>query len=1385
MFASIVKSIKSIAKGPRVILAENIARVLSEHFVLDPADIQSCLLKDARIVLKNTQLRARRYRSDSEPNTVVSVKGDVEEVVFSWRWSLISGSSTSGVAEQSSYTSGGGMVQDVVLTIRGVKVQIGLDAWETLDEAEQEALVENHESASMNDDSEKNEPGDGTSVKEKEGFVQQYVKQVVDHLVLEIEDFEFTIQARSGPYVIITGEDLKLGTMSSAKLAKENEGSKTKARILCQRISIRSFFVNVRSGESEKPSPLIEPFGYAASVIRFSGERFQGGILSGLEIVGLPTLPNISAGEEEGRTDEGILFHIGLPQIQALSTLGTMLVPPSSCSAESTSSEELKGHDGSQSIVDQKRDVEEGGKSTVFNLPLPALTIVLPPSGPDMIPTKITLPRAILLYRADGKVFRIEGREGIKDNGTSLVTLASGGKWSVNFVKKVFDLDKCGGGCKISISDETVMRLSSIITSLSSADDITNLTDAWEGTKSLPADQIQKVTSSESWSISTGCLILRLTGGDNKWLEANVARSSANLSPGMDKLTKVSVGECTVRSSFDNSTAITVPPFTLLLGTLHISDTVEAAVGSVEDALQIRDFLLSFLQPFEQSNKFENKNIVHPGSGIQALPCVVKIDQLKLVVREPDMNIDLKRLCGEGTLFSCESATYTTSQSKVESQNFHLKCDLNSDVHMKIGTISSLVIPGVIALDEPVVDTSILYRREGMLVDMDKVRGTFERPHSQQTRDGTNSSNISIPFPIHLDLKLLILKEAGETVLIGMKNISMSVNQSGSTFVLECREDMRIRLKQSPNVSIDATMGKLSLQLQDDNGYFRPKQIQLSGAVLGPCSPSCGKLSIVVPRAYQEDGRKLSFEKNIDISFDSAKVFDNLRPLFDSIVRPQEGDPSDAFPFPVEIPGMNISTSEPPSKIEIGNTSAIRSNIFFGQVRAIVQNTISFSMKGLKADIMSRSLNVDCVESLTLPGIMTFSKPFLNLNLKLEREVLHIKILTPIHASMLSRSTGTVQLQKVPPTQQNNIDIPFQIKVRVAKASLKTLRKGDETCIQMGEIALDISPTIVPSQDLISGEVKKGTQISLEMENIKHDLFQAQNIHTSLILELQDLETLHQLQVSLDSPRVTAGFSTIDWSSLFNETGPNDKVQQKALKMPFAKVVSTSIFVSYKGAIVASQATVAVPEFKGNSFTTIDDLSTYYSNTVLKRIPGFLANVEVLGSNVADGTFATIGRVALGASSVTTAGVGSIVGTAVADGVKGAISAGKSARNVATDDAYKFGDISRGIVRGLSQATKKGAQSRGSCGSDYVPGDFTVGAVEAIGEYGEKNSRKLASAGASGVGATIGLALAGPLGFVVGSYLGSKAVGDGNGESQSNSKTFYCRFVNNANINFL
>jgi len=1057
MFSSIARSIKSIAKGPRAVLAENIARALSEHFVLDPADIESSLLTDARIVLKNTKLRPRRYRSDNVPQTVVSVNGIVEEVEFSWRWSFSGGSSATANSTTGS-SSGSGVVQDVVLAIRGIKTHIVLDGWDTLDKEEQ-ALVENFESASVDGNEEQHAFNDGTSLKEKEGFVQKYVKQIVDNLTLKLDDFEFTLKIRNGPSMIVAGKDLELGTLSSAVGAEGNIGSST---ILSQRISIGSFFVNTMDAKSGECSPLIEPFGYAASVIRHSGERFKGGILSGLQVLGLP-----ECSEDDDRTDEGILFHIGISQIQVLSALGVMLVPSKSYSTESALSEEFEG-----------KTAKVNGESSTFNLSLPALTIVLPPSGPENVHTKITLPRATVLYRADGQVFQIEGNEGIKDNGKSLVDFASGGKWSVDFVNKIFDLDKDGEGCKIFVSDKTLTRIYSSVTSLSSTNEIANLKDAWEGSEGVAGVTIESETSN-TWSISTGNITVQLAGTGNHWIETNVTHLHMQFSGAVNELTEAKFGECTVKSSFDRAAAIVVPSFSRVSGMFRISDTIEAAVTSVDKALQIQDFLLSFFQSSEKSN-----------------------------------------------------------------------------------------------------------------------------------------------------------------------------------------------------------------------------------------------------------------------------------------------EPFDTFPFPIEILAMKISASNPPATINIGCTSAIGSDIRCEEINCIVRDTISFSMKRLLGNMISRSLSIDCVESLELPGTAALSKQLLNTNLNFEREVLHVNIPTTLHATMLLKNTPG----KMSSTQQNRISIPFQIRVSVPKATLKTLRIEDKSCIQMEGITFDIAPATLPSQDLLSGEAQEGAKVSLGIENIEHEMFQAKKLQASLMLEDQSLETLHQVKLSINSTGVGAGYSSNEWSSLFIGQRPIDGVKQKVMKMPFAKVARTSISISYQGSVVDGNATVAIPDFEGNALTTSNDLSTHYVNAVIQRIPDLLTNVNILGTNVVDGAFANMGKLALGARNVSTAGVGSVIGTATSDGVKAAIASGKSARNVTQDDSYQFGDITRGIFSGIRHATKKGAQSRGSDGSDYVPGDFTVGTAKALGNYGENNSRKLASAGASGAAATVGFAVAGPLGLLAGSYIGGRMVGGGNGEQQQASQ---------------
>ena len=1872
MFSSFTKSMKSLAKGPRAVLAENIAQALAEHFVLDPEDIESSLLKDARIVLKNTSLRQRRYRTPDAPNAVISVDGVVEEVIFSWRWSLTGGGKASSSQESSSgYATGGGMVQDAMLTIKGLKVRIGLEAFDDLDEEEQQRFIcESLESTSIHE-SKGSSAKDEASKSQKEGYVQKYMQQIVDHLTLKIEDFEFIIQPANGPSITIGGNGIELGTLASAKMpANKDEEGATTTTVLSQKLLIRSFSIHASDGKSEENYPLIEPFGYAVSVTRLSGMRFQGGILSGLEIIGLQppevrdVRTNVHTSIGDSQTNEGIVFHVGRLQIQALSAIGMLLAPASDPAVVSSPSS------------DDKDDAKKCSSSTVFNLPLPALTLVLPASEPNANATKITLSTATVVYRTDGKVFNIMGLGGIKDNGEPLISLADGGKWFVDFVNKSFVLEDASsdGGSTINVSDEAVMRISSCVAALLASDEVLKLQNAWEGQESAVAVQDQDLKS-ESWSISTGAMTLRLTS-DTKWLEATIAHFRTVLSLGVHGYTptEAKVGGIVIRTSSSNTTIVTAPPFSLLSDVLLVPGTIEASVESVDKALEIKDFLLSFL---EMTKSEQGSPAADSSSGIQALPFAVQLECVKCSVQDRDVDVYLKDVLGVGISFKCDDVIVRAERLKVElhksnvtfpripsreDQNsadsmslgfssdrvlisFHdtpdhanitgvvrstsvktnvsilgsslqiklmekiylrmedskggwvdglidvsevslilddllhpqslecaganitsssfgvmkisvpplllsptnegstirigqmkndavdvelgsidiieqaqemftavlgesaenkgtsdasfsvpfpiqiprinlsvgdpfvkvnmesvavayddiniesIKCKgpndtsctlrsinlklgmaiavqigkiediiiphiarfaepienavivyndnslsmeldsvkvqmlknilgdnnppngddgegfeipfpvnvniknfnlssvptedmslqaagikmkiesidglvnidtndvmsirvvhknewlqcslyptfialpktlttviamtcggvsvdncslglvqatlppctllpendcvvanealvvkiessevlqklqgfvsstssqiekksseqspastpfpiaftlskmdlsiqdppmqligttislkdflfkcasvsckevsgmsasiqdvegnlLGSNVHVKVGRLSSLVIPGVFTLHTPVEDTSIVYKgEEGVLIDVNTVRGTFERPKTRKVQDSSEEhSSVSIPFPIQFNMKSLGLKDLDSHLVIAINNIGFSVSQTGSIYSLKTREGIPMRLKRSPDEWINAKLGSISLLLVQDNGYFKPHEMQFSGGTIGPCSPSCGELSIEIPPMQKDPGSlSLSFQSNMSMTVDSVDIFEKLRPLFESIVGPQdESSTFDKFPFPVQIPGIKIFVSKTLLRIQIGSISAFESSVNIEHVHAINRvhvDSISTSMtcmKALRVNILTKRLEVSCVESLTTP-VFALSKQLVKLGLSFENGVLAINIPSPIYLDMLPRGANTQQ--GAPRSQENDIDIPFPLKLAIAEVNVNTLISGSKSCVKMQQISCDIVPKVLPGQDLLSAEVKKGAQIAIMVRAVEHQLFQASNIRASLLIGLDDMETCNELNVSLTSVQVTAGFSSIDWTSMFDKTASENNTKEKSVKTPFANITGFSLSIAYKGIVVASGATVAVPNFGGDAFTTSHDLTSYYTNVVLKRAPGFLTNAEVLGTNVIDSTFANAGRVAmLGTSSLAGAGFGSVVGTVVADGLKGAISAGKTSRNADTADGYQFGDISRGLVRGLSQATKNGAESRGG-GDGYVPGDFTVGAATAAADYTGRNKGKLASAGGAGMGSMVGMAVAGPLGFVVGSYLGGK-----------------------------
>ena len=101
--------------GPKAILSSAISNALAEFFVVDATTIESNLVSDAKISLKNVQLREQVHRlpvNSVGKSTKITITGTVESVEFRWAW-VVSGSTES-------------WVKDALLTIRGAKFKAAL-----------------------------------------------------------------------------------------------------------------------------------------------------------------------------------------------------------------------------------------------------------------------------------------------------------------------------------------------------------------------------------------------------------------------------------------------------------------------------------------------------------------------------------------------------------------------------------------------------------------------------------------------------------------------------------------------------------------------------------------------------------------------------------------------------------------------------------------------------------------------------------------------------------------------------------------------------------------------------------------------------------------------------------------------------------------------------------------------------------------------------------------------------------------------------------------------------------------------------------------------------------------------------------------------------------
>lgn len=390
-----------MVNGPKRILSSAIANALGEYFDVDATSIEANLIKDARIVLKHVALKKQTscVPINSVGNsTVITVTGSVEEVSFTWAWSV-------GGSDQQ-------WIRDAVLTITGAKFACHLEHDEVHD-ADATKITDDKHRDSLSDFSFVNPAKiDADAQKEikKEpggivGYVARQVKMVIDMLTLKMVGFELRIvlppslvpedknvELSDGSRSIVIGAD-ELELLSLGRDDTPSTSDVTMS-VLQQRLSLRSFVTSIVLNDNDENTiehPILEPFSYCTDVKRV-GERF-GGFLTGLDVKGV--VESVQSIADSLRSTSGLTLHLGNVQTETIMQLGMLVLPPPSKSVES----ERYASSKSSTTVTDSVSVSD---SSSFTFPLPSVSLVLYED------TRFVVTDIIMRYKADGSVCSIE-----------------------------------------------------------------------------------------------------------------------------------------------------------------------------------------------------------------------------------------------------------------------------------------------------------------------------------------------------------------------------------------------------------------------------------------------------------------------------------------------------------------------------------------------------------------------------------------------------------------------------------------------------------------------------------------------------------------------------------------------------------------------------------------------------------------------------------------------------------------------------------------------------------------------------------------------------------------------------------------------------------------
>jgi hypothetical protein len=619
----------------------------------------------------------------------------------------------------------------------------------------------------------------------------------------------------------------------------------------------------------------------------------------------------------------------------------------------------------------------------------------------------------------------------------------------------------------------------------------------------------------------------------------------------------------------------------------------------------------------------------------------------------------------------------------------------------------------------------------------------------------------AIPFPVQLIVQDVDIR------VVGNNAISARVSQINAIAVpvkkalsIENASPVSIRVQTSDAVWIDGRVNGLTALISPCDAYS--SNVTCAGILLGPSS--MGHISVEVPPFSMNEELEISVNGTVGVVLQSTEVVERLQKFASClVVNPQSSPPAHGT-LKAILPKVKVEImAEPRVRAIFDSVRINHNNLSIEKLVISDPSGMAACLSGITATVAPQiSGGVKWIEKLIVPNAFRLSKPTgLTTFSFTAANLLHIN-LTSLHLVLLEASTQT---------SKGSVSVPFHIRVTLKEMNVRTGPTATEsTCLRL--INCHVKPA---ESDSSPHNQPPGVVFQLAMKSVENTLMNLQKVRVAGMVYDGQANTIHRLHLAADSLAVVAGFSIADWTSMMI----GEQKEETVLILPHSCVEPLHAKMSYKGTLVATKEThVQVPAFFGGPGTTSKHLVQHITQSILVSVPSFLANTELLGENALDVSAKMVGQAVM-QKSVTGSLGGSVVGLVAADSVRGIVASGKQSRNASENEGYKFGDFTRGLFHATKQSSKKGGElRRGDSAREYSLGDFSVGAAHSTGKYVVENKSRLAAAGGSGLGMTVGLALAGPAGWAVagiagvaGAYAGSKVGASAFDDEQRNNPT--------------